>query len=287
MRWPDSRLRIASWRSTHSERARAIKRGFAVVLKKKTIIVTGAASGIGSACVDELKRHGATVIGVDRVSIDANVDRRVAADLSDPRSITAAQREIGPGIDGLCNIAGLPPTAPPEDVLAVNALGLIEFTAGMIERMTKGASIVNLSSMAGASWEKNIDAARDFIDNATFDNLGEMVRKYNAVAAQSYIFSKEIVNYWTVRMHHAWIDRGIRMNSVCPGPIETPILNDFIVTFGERAEKSMRATERLGTPEDVVPVVAFLLSDEARWVRGVNISVDGGLSAHLFAQEFI
>lgn len=255
------------------------------MLKNKTIIVTGAASGIGSACVDELKRQRATVIGVDRVTIDADVDRYVTADLADPRSITAAQREIGPGIDGLCNIAGLPPTAPPDEVLAVNALGLIEFTLGMIERMTDGASIVNMSSMASAGWQRNVDAARDFIDNATFDNLGDMVKKYDAVAAQSYVFSKQIVCYWTVRNNHTWLSRRIRMNSVCPGPVETPILNDFIVTFGERAERSMAATERLGTPEDVVPAIAFLLSDSAQWIRGVNLPVDGGLAARQFEEQ--
>ena len=68
-------------------------------------------------------------------------------------------------------------------------------------------------------------------------------------------------NRWT------WRDRGIRMNSVSPGPVDTPILPDFIETLGERAEEDMRVMDRPGCPSDIAPVVAFLLSDGAGWIR--------------------
>ena len=71
------------------------------------------------------------------------------------------------------------------------------------------------------------------------------------------------------------------MNAVSPGPVETPILPDFLEMLGERAQESVRNMERHGRPEDVAPAVAFLLSDDASWFRGANLTPDGGMGAHL------
>ena len=76
-----------------------------------------------------------------------------------------------------------------------------------------------------------------------------------------------------------WRDRSIRMNSVSPGPVDTPILPDFIETLGERAEEDMQVMDRPGQPADIAPIVAFLLSDGAGWIRGTNIPADGGMSS--------
>jgi Dehydrogenases with different specificities (related to short-chain alcohol dehydrogenases) len=73
------------------------------------------------------------------------------------------------------------------------------------------------------------------------------------------------------------------MNAVSPGPVETPILADFLETLGERAEEDMRIMDRPGTPGDIAPVVTFLLSDGSVWLRGVNIPCDGGMRAHIEA----
>lgn len=250
------------------------------MLSGKNIVVTGAASGIGAETADELKRQGAGVVGVDRHPVEASVDRYVEADLSTADGIAAAVEEIGGGIDGLCNIAGLPPTAPAEAVLGVNALGLMRLTGQMVGSLNDGASIVNLSSLAGSGWPLSVDACKDFIANATFDNLHELVEKYEAHGGRSYFFSKEILHVWTMQNRWTWRDRSIRMNSVCPGPVDTPILPDFIATLGERAEEDMKVMDRPGNPADIAPVVAFLCHDSSAWIRGANLPVDGGLFAH-------
>ena len=85
-------------------------------------------------------------------------------------------------------------------------------------------------------------------------------------------------NRWT------WRDRNIRMNSVSPGPVDTPILKDFVETLGERAEEDMRVMDRPGRAEDIAPVVAFLLSDMTHWIRGTNIPADGGMSSNILCQ---
>ena len=66
------------------------------------------------------------------------------------------------------------------------------------------------------------------------------------------------------------------MNVVSPGPVDTPILKDFIATLEARAEEDMNTMDRPGKPGDIAPVVAFLLSDGSAWLRGTNVPVDGG-----------
>jgi len=249
-------------------------------LTGKTIIVTGVASGIGKETAAELKRRGATVIGIDRNASD-EVDEFFQADLSDPDSIDALVTELPNGASGLANIAGLPPTAPAELVLKVNLAGLRRFTTAMIPKLADGASIVNLASMAGIGWPAAVDQIREF-ESVAWDDIAAFADEYNMdEGGRSYFFSKEALIVWTMQNRWTWRDRGIRMNTVSPGPVDTPILGDFIETLGERAEEDMRVMDRPGHPTDIAPVVAFLLSDESGWFRGNNLTPDGGMSSHI------
>jgi len=96
-----------------------------------------------------------------------------------------------------------------------------------------------------------------------FDEVDDFVRQHDAGAegGRSYFFSKEALVAWTLQNRWTWRARGIRMNAVSPGPVDTPILQDFVATLGARAEEDMRVMDRPGTPADIAPVVAFLLSD--------------------------
>lgn len=254
-------------------------------LAGKTIVVTGAASGIGQASSKELKRQGATVIGVDRNPVE-DLDDWKKTDLAEPGLIDALVDELPAGISGLANIAGLPPTAPAEAVLRVNVKGLQRLTLGLIPKLADGASIVNLASLAGNGWRDAVDQIKEF-ESTDWDGITEFVAKHNMEAnARSYFFSKEVVRVWTMLRRWTWRDRGIRMNAVSPGPVETPILPDFLATLGERAAHHMAIMDRLGRPEDVAPVVAFLMSDESAWMRGANLSVDGGLYANMLVRDY-
>lgn len=251
----------------------------------KKIIVTGVASGIGAQTAKVLKGQGATVIGVDRNQSD-NCDQFFQADLSDTQSIADLVAALPAGADGLANIAGLPPTAPAELVLKVNILGLRALTERLVGKLADGASIVNLASLAGFGWPNAIDQAKACLalsldgDVAGFCEANDL----DAPGGRSYFLSKEALVVWTMQNRWTWRDRGIRMNSVSPGPVETPILPDFLETLGERAEEDMRVMDRPGTPEDVAPVVAFLLSEHAGWIRGANVATDGGMSSHILCE---
>ncbi len=251
-----------------------------MTLSHKTIVVTGAASGIGRETARELTRRGARVIGVDRDRVDG-VDSWYRCDLSDPDAIDALVGTLPAGLNGLANIAGVPPTAPAEEVLKVNVKGLQQLTLGLIPTLADGASIVNLASLAGSGWTEAVDQIKEFA-TIGWEDIGDFVRRHEmADGPRSYFFSKEVVQVWTMQHRWTWRDRGIRMNAVSPGPVDTPILKDFLATLGERAAQHMSIMDRTGRPEDIAPVIAFLMSDDSAWIRGTNVSVDGGLFANL------
>ncbi|MCP4329735.1 MAG: SDR family oxidoreductase [Alphaproteobacteria bacterium] len=254
------------------------------MLAGKTIVVTGAASGIGAATAAELKRQGAAVIGVDLTQAEA-VDEFFLADLSDPESIDELAAALPTALDGLCNIAGLPPTFPPEQVLRVNVLGLKRLTYGLVEKFADGAAITNLASLAGSGWADSIETidALEAVDD--FDALAAFCATHDVTGARSYFLSKEAIVVWTMRHRWTWRDRGIRMNAISPGPVETPILADFLDSLGDRAARVMALMDRPGRPADIAPIVAFLQSDGAAWLRGANLTADGGMASHILCRE--
>lgn len=248
----------------------------------KLIVVTGCSSGIGAQTVKTLKAQGANIIGVDINPSDA-VDTFIKADLGEAESIAATANLIPQGIDGLCNIAGLPPTRPAPAVLKVNLVGLKIFTYQLIDKFSSGASITNLASLAGGGWPEAIKQVKQLnaIDNLDSVEAFCATHKIDEEAGRSYFLSKEALIVWTMQNRWTWRDQGIRMNAISPGPVETPILPDFIKTLGDRAEEDMRVMDRPGTPADIAPLATFLQSDGSAWIRGANIPCDGGMSSHI------
>jgi NAD(P)-dependent dehydrogenase (short-subunit alcohol dehydrogenase family) len=255
------------------------------LLQDKTILVTGCASGIGWETARLVKALGGDVIGVDINKIEDHVDELYIADLSDRMSIKALVNALPSGIDGIANIAGLPPTAPADKVIKVNLVGLKFFTNAMIGKLNDGASIVNLASLAGFGWPQAVPAIKASED-LTFEGVEGFIEthKVGNESGRSYFFSKEALIVWTMKNRWTWRDRNIRMNAISPGPVDTPILKDFIETLGDRAEEDMKVMDRPGHATDIAPVVAFLLSDMTHWIRGTNIPADGGMSSHLLSK---
>ncbi len=254
-------------------------------LTGKTVIVTGAASGIGAATLSAVRAAGATVIAVDRHHVEG-ADHVHQVDLLDPRQIDALAEQLPAGAHGLCNVAGVAPTASPAEVLTVNFLALRRLTERLAPTLADGASIVNVASMAGNGWRDHLDQVQELLSIDWPDVDAFAARHRLDEGARSYFLSKEAVIVWTMQQRWRWRDRGIRMNCVSPGPIETPILGDFLETLGERAQESVRNMDRFGRPDDVAPAIVWLLGDEAAWFRGANLTPDGGMGAHLALKRF-
>ncbi|MEC9196844.1 MAG: coniferyl-alcohol dehydrogenase [Pseudomonadota bacterium] len=253
------------------------------MLINKTIIVTGVSSGIGQEVARQVKAAGGKVIGVDRNTPSVDVDAFHQVDLTDEAALDSLIETLKPlKADGLANIAGVPPTAPAEVVVTVNLVALKKLTLGLVDSLADNASIVNLASLAGLGWEGEVTKIKS-ANGLTHDGVAAFCADQGITKDISYFFTKQALVAWTHENRWTWRERGIRMNAVSPGPVDTPILGDFLETLGERAEEDMRIMDRPGRPTDIAPVVTFLLSDGSAWLRGVNIACDGGMRAHIDA----
>lgn len=244
----------------------------------KRFVVTGAASGIGDAVAERLLAAGAEVVSLDRNTPSAAVSRHVEVDLANPRSIDAAVEQLDGQFDGLMNVAGIPGTAPADVVLAVNSLAVRHLTEALFERLNPGGSVTIVSSTAGFGWPARLDAIRDLLATDTFEE-GAAWFKANPQQGNAYNFSKEVTTVYTMTMGLAVIEMGLRINAVLPGPVETPILVDFEESMGkDNLDGVKELLGRHADPGDIASALIFLASEEARWINGHALVVDGGIT---------
>lgn len=244
------------------------------------VALTGAATGIGAAVAARLKRDGHEVTAFDVSEPKANVDRWIRADLSDPASVDSVVANADGPFDALINNAGLPPREGVEKlVLNVNFIGFRQFLNGMLEKLAPDAAIVNTASRAGAMWRDNIEQVRALMALTSADELAGFIADNNIDHVRAYNLSKEAVIVLTMAETENMIRRGFRMNCVSPAAVSTGILDDFVSAFGERVAKNVARAGRPGIPEEIADVIVFLASPESRWLKGIDIVIDGGMGA--------
>lgn len=242
----------------------------------KPVVVTGAASGIGQALVDILRGQGREVIGIDRTPRPGLLE----CDLSDPDSIRAAVAQLPGELGGLANVAGVPGTVSPETILRVNVLGPKLLSQLLLPRLQQGSAIVNVASVAAHRNTQPTDAVEELIAAGDVDDLRAWLQDHSIEGPAAYDTSKRVLVDWTQRLSAALIGSGVRALSVSPGPVETPILDDFTTSMGEASmARSVSTVGRHARPEEVAAVVGFALSTDASWLNGIDILVEGGLLA--------
>ena len=249
-------------------------------VEPRKVVVVGAGSGIGAATAEHFHDRGDFVAAIDIRTGDTPASRHLTCDLRDPNSVNETLTELGDGWDILAHVAGIPGTAAAGDVLSVNYLGMRHMVEGMLPRMRSGGSVVTVASTAALGWEGRIDI---------LDGLLELT-DHAAVAAWQdgqdpnfpvYTTSKQAAILFTKRISgSAWSKYGVRVNTVSPGPVETPILSDFEASMGKDTLDYVRSSVgRHATVDDVVPLIDFLSSPQARWINGQDVQVDGGFIA--------
>ncbi len=139
-----------------------------MTLTGKTIVITGVSSGIGGEVARLARFRGASVIGVDRNDAMLTLDGFIKIDLADPSAIDTVIAQFPERIDALVNAAGVPGTVDKDLVARVNYLGLRHLTEALIDRMSKGASVVNFASILGAEWPARVKAHKQLAETRSF-----------------------------------------------------------------------------------------------------------------------
>lgn len=243
------------------------------------VALTGGSSGIGAEVAGKLTELGHEVTAFDISEPEVPVARWIETDLSDPVSIRSAIEAATGPFDALLNNAGLPPRDGLEElVLKVNWFGLRGFMAGMLDKLEPGSAIVNTASRAGAMWRENLDEVRALMALEP-DGLADFIQQRGIDATRAYNLSKEAVIVMTMAETENMVARDLRMNSVSPAAVSTGILKDFAAAFGDRMARNVARAGRPGLPEEVADVIIFLASPESGWIKGQDITIDGGMSA--------
>jgi NAD(P)-dependent dehydrogenase (short-subunit alcohol dehydrogenase family) len=249
----------------------------------KRVVVTGGATGVGAALLDVLAELDATDVTVLDLKPPAGPHGRfIETNLGDERAVEAALDAIDGPVHALFNNAGVAATLPPRIVLAVNYLALRRLSEGLLERIPRGGAIVNTASTAGVNWPQHLGQINELLDLGDWDkSLDWLDTNLADVGGDVYAFSKEVVRVWGMRHSRTTIGRGVRTNSVCPAPINTPLLADFNATVGENVINWMvrEATGELMSPREAAMPLAFLGSEAASYVNGHDLIVDGGFNA--------
>jgi NAD(P)-dependent dehydrogenase (short-subunit alcohol dehydrogenase family) len=252
----------------------------------RRVVVTGGSRGVGASLLDvlaELDAGNVTVIDLNEPS--GPHDAFIATDLTDETAVRAAIASIESPVHALFNNAGVADTSPPATVIAVNYLALRTLTEGLLDLMPEGGAIVNTASMAGNLWKKRAEQIDELLALDVAGGWAPALVWFEEQAAAldqgPYNFSKEIVERYTLRLARPLIRRGLRINSVCPGPIDTPLLNDFRATTGDQINDWMirEMAGRPVSPREVASVLAFLGSTGASYINGSNVDIDGGFAA--------
>jgi NAD(P)-dependent dehydrogenase (short-subunit alcohol dehydrogenase family) len=249
----------------------------------KRVVLTGGATGVGAALLDLLAEIGAPEVTVIDLKKPTGPHATfIEANLSDPAAVDGAIKQIDGQIDVLFNNAGVAATQAPRVVLAVNYLALRKLSETLLDQIPAGGAIVNTASIAGVQWPQHIEQINELIEIGDWEkSLAWVDTNLETVGGDSYSFSKEVVRVWGMKHSRATIERGVRTNSVCPAPIDTPLLNDFKATMGEKVIDwtAKQATGAYMTPREVAGPLAFLGSEAASYVNGHDLIADGGFNA--------
>ncbi|GAB3237320.1 coniferyl-alcohol dehydrogenase [Mycolicibacterium hippocampi] len=252
----------------------------------RKVVVVGAGSGIGAAVAAHFHEHGDHVMAVDLKPTETPASEYAQCDLRDARSIHDLTEGLGSGWDLLAHVAGVPGTAPAHDVLTVNYLGMRLMTESMLPRLRRGGAVVAVASTAGIGWEQRLDALSELLEATDAESVQRWQDRQDP-DYPVYTSSKQAVILYAKRLSGPALARyGVRINTVSPGPVETPILPDFERSMGKDVLDFLRSTYgRHGTVDDIVPAIAFLGSDAAQWINGQDVQIDSGFVSSMTAGE--
>jgi NAD(P)-dependent dehydrogenase (short-subunit alcohol dehydrogenase family) len=238
----------------------------------KRVLVVGGASGMGAAAAELAQDAGAEVLVMDRAPVTLGGVTVIELDLADQVSINDAVQACGAPLDVVLACAGVADGTP--GIERINFVGhryLIDCLLAQ-DLLTRGSAICFISSTAGIGWEANLSSLTELLDIADFDKAARWMVEHQKA---DYMGTKQAICAYVAREALAFLQRGVRLNAICPGPTDTPLARaeDWLSRdFGYREEARIEPTAPI---EQAYPLL-FLCSPAASAITGIMLMSDVG-----------
>ncbi len=250
----------------------------------KRALVVGAATGMGAAVAALARDAGAEVVVMDIAECSLPGAEEITVDLADKASIDAAVEACGGPVHALFLCAGVADGTP--GIERTNFIGHRHLVGGLLaaEALPRGSAIGFISSAAGLGWEAQLELLSEFLDLTDFDVAAQWARDHGKA---DYMWSKQAICAYVAREAFPFLQRGIRINAICPGPTDTPLARAHEETWlGFGSDYRADAGIAVSTPLEQAQALVFLCSDAAAAITGATLVSDVGYIASGISGSF-
>jgi NAD(P)-dependent dehydrogenase (short-subunit alcohol dehydrogenase family) len=248
----------------------------------KHVVVVGGATGMGAAAAQQAKAAGASVTVLDVADVSFAVDRFIRIDLRNEASVDAAVKELSATpIDRLFSCAGVADGTG--GIMLINFIAQRHLLEGLLASgaLVRGASVVAISSTAGFGWEQDLARIKEFLAIPDWAGQVAWVEAHRSddymQSSDNYVFSKRAMCAYVAASAYRYLQQGVRINAILPGPTDTPLARanaDIWLGFASDYRASLGVKHL--TPDEMASVLMFLGSSAASGIAGGNILVDQG-----------